>query len=73
MFYLSSEAGVLQVLLMEVLVGPDIFPFILGIMLVSLSIRLFYETFIGKTRQGTKEKLQYKPFLIILLPHWFIF
>lgn len=46
-------------------VGPDIFPFILGSALVLLSIRLFYETFITKNQQGTKEKLQYKPFLII--------
>jgi putative tricarboxylic transport membrane protein len=46
-------------------VGPNIFPFILGIFLVLLSIRLFYETFIGQSQQGKKEKLQYKPFLII--------
>jgi putative tricarboxylic transport membrane protein len=46
-------------------VGPDIFPFILGIALVLLSIRLFYETFITTKEQSSKEKLQYKPFLII--------
>jgi putative tricarboxylic transport membrane protein len=46
-------------------VGPDIFPLILGSALVLLSIRLFYETFITRNQQGTKEKLQYKPFLII--------
>ncbi|EKN70844.1 transport protein [Neobacillus bataviensis LMG 21833] len=46
-------------------VGPDIFPFILGIILVLLSIRLFYETFMGSREQGEKEQLQYKPFLII--------
>jgi putative tricarboxylic transport membrane protein len=46
-------------------VGPDIFPLILGSALVLLSIRLFYETFIMKNQQRTKEKLQYKPFLII--------
>lgn len=46
-------------------VGPDIFPLILGSALVLLSIRLFYETFITKNHQGTKEKLQYKPFIII--------
>lgn len=46
-------------------VGPDIFPFFLGILLVLLSIRLFYETLgIGRQR-GNKEKLQYKPFVII--------
>jgi putative tricarboxylic transport membrane protein len=48
-------------------VGPDIFPFILGSALVLLSIRLFYETFVTKNQQGTKEKLQYKPFLIIFV------
>jgi putative tricarboxylic transport membrane protein len=46
-------------------VGPDIFPFVLGIFLVLLSIRLFYETFMGQKQQEYKEKLQYKPFLII--------
>jgi putative tricarboxylic transport membrane protein len=46
-------------------VGPDIFPLILGGALILLSIRLFYETFITKNPQETKEKLQYKPFLII--------
>ncbi|WP_066064470.1 tripartite tricarboxylate transporter TctB family protein [Neobacillus soli] len=45
-------------------VGPDIFPLILGGALVLLSIRLFYETFNAKS-EGSKEKLQYKPFLII--------
>jgi putative tricarboxylic transport membrane protein len=47
-------------------VGPDIFPFFLGILLVILSIRLFYETFNGKGQKKEKEKLEYKPFLIIL-------
>ncbi len=46
-------------------VGPDIFPLILGSILVLLSIRLFYETFIRKNEQGSKEKIRYKPFLII--------
>lgn len=46
-------------------VGPDIFPLILGGALILLSIRLFYETIIMKNQQGTKEKLQYRPFLII--------
>ena len=48
-------------------VGPDIFPLILGSLLVLLSIRLFYETFLGKNQQGSKEKLLYKPFLIIFI------
>lgn len=46
-------------------VGPDIFPLLLGIILVLLSIRLFYETMVTKTQHSSKEKLQYKPFLII--------
>jgi putative tricarboxylic transport membrane protein len=46
-------------------VGPDIFPLILGIILVLLSIRLFYETMVTKTQHSSKEKLLYKPFLII--------
>ncbi|MBO0960927.1 tripartite tricarboxylate transporter TctB family protein [Neobacillus sp. MM2021_6] len=46
-------------------VGPDIFPFVLGIFLVLLSIRLFYETFTGSSEKGEKQPLQYKPFLII--------
>jgi putative tricarboxylic transport membrane protein len=48
-------------------VGPDIFPFILGIFLVLLSIRLFYETFTAPKQHEQKEKLQYKPFLIIVV------
>ncbi|PKR85431.1 tripartite tricarboxylate transporter TctB family protein [Heyndrickxia camelliae] len=48
-------------------VGPDIFPFFLGIILAVLSIRLFYETFSVKGHGSKKEKLQYKPFLIIFV------
>ncbi|WP_394236348.1 tripartite tricarboxylate transporter TctB family protein [Niallia oryzisoli] len=46
-------------------VGPDIFPFILGIILVLLSVRLFWETFLTRGSNAKKEKLEYKPFLII--------
>jgi putative tricarboxylic transport membrane protein len=46
-------------------VGPDIFPFFLGILLTILSIRLFYETFNGKSQGRNKRDMQYKPFLII--------
>jgi putative tricarboxylic transport membrane protein len=46
-------------------VGPDIFPLFLGIVLVFLSVRLFYESFLRKNQQDSKEKLLYKPFLII--------
>ncbi|WP_144549819.1 tripartite tricarboxylate transporter TctB family protein [Bacillus sp. X1(2014)] len=48
-------------------VGPDIFPFFLGGLLVILSIRLFYETFNRKKQEKEKEKLQYKPFIIIFI------
>ncbi|MBB2480330.1 tripartite tricarboxylate transporter TctB family protein [Bacillus sp. APMAM] len=48
-------------------VGPDIFPFFLGIILAVLSIRLFYETFRAQSQGAQKEKLQYKPFLIIFV------
>lgn len=48
-------------------VGPDIFPFILGIILVLLSIRLFYETLMTKANYKEKEKLEYKPFIIIFV------
>ncbi|MFJ5770761.1 tripartite tricarboxylate transporter TctB family protein [Psychrobacillus sp. NPDC093180] len=46
-------------------VGPDIFPMYLGIVLVLLSIRLFYETFKYQRDNGEKEKLDYKRFIII--------
>ncbi|MBO0997766.1 tripartite tricarboxylate transporter TctB family protein [Bacillus sp. SD075] len=48
-------------------VGPDIFPFVLGLVLAVLSIRLFYEAFRSKVQESGKEKLEYKPFIIILL------
>lgn len=48
-------------------VGPDIFPTILGALLVLLSIRLFYETYFIKKHKSSEEKLQYKPFLIIFV------
>jgi putative tricarboxylic transport membrane protein len=48
-------------------VGPDIFPFILGIILVLLSIRLFYETIISKGEHRAKGNLEYKPFFIIFV------
>jgi putative tricarboxylic transport membrane protein len=48
-------------------VGPNIFPLFLGIILALLSIRLFYETFQSKRQEENKEKLQYKPFIIIFV------
>ncbi|WP_409296247.1 tripartite tricarboxylate transporter TctB family protein [Peribacillus sp. SCS-26] len=47
-------------------VGPDIFPLFLGIILVLLSIRLFYETMCTNVEGGKKDKLEYKTFFIIL-------
>jgi putative tricarboxylic transport membrane protein len=48
-------------------VGPDIFPLILGIILVLLSVRLFWETFLTRGPKGNKGKLEYKPFIIIFV------
>jgi putative tricarboxylic transport membrane protein len=48
-------------------VGPDLFPFVLGLVLAALSIRLFYEAYRSKRQESSKEKLEYKPFIIILL------
>jgi putative tricarboxylic transport membrane protein len=48
-------------------VGPDIFPMGLGIALILLSIRLFYEVMKTKTAAaGEKESPDYKRFLLIL-------
>jgi putative tricarboxylic transport membrane protein len=47
-------------------VGPDIFPKLLGIILILLSIRLFYETSKYKEQQKSGAKLDYKSFLIML-------
>ncbi|MGM7720177.1 tripartite tricarboxylate transporter TctB family protein [uncultured Metabacillus sp.] len=48
-------------------VGPDIFPTILGAILILLSIRLFYETFHYLDPATEKEVLDYKPFFSILI------
>jgi putative tricarboxylic transport membrane protein len=48
-------------------VGPNIFPFGLGIILVLLSLRLLYETFRYVQEGKKKESLDYKRFLIILV------
>jgi putative tricarboxylic transport membrane protein len=47
-------------------VGSDIFPTILGAVLILLSLRLFYETFQYVDHAKGKEILDYKRFLIIL-------
>ncbi|WP_424767702.1 tripartite tricarboxylate transporter TctB family protein [Paenibacillus sp. sgz302251] len=46
-------------------VGPNIFPFALGALLVILSIRLFYEVLKTKGQSTREEKLDYRRFLII--------
>ncbi|MCR2808014.1 tripartite tricarboxylate transporter TctB family protein [Paenibacillus soyae] len=46
-------------------VGPNIFPFGLGLALVLLSIRLFYEVLKTKSAERQKEQLDYKRFLLI--------
>lgn len=48
-------------------VGPDIFPMFLGIILILLSLRLFYETFRYMNLKLKKQVLDYKGFLIILI------
>lgn len=48
-------------------VGPSIFPTVLGILLILLSIRLIYETFKYKKETSAKESLQYKKFLVIFV------
>jgi putative tricarboxylic transport membrane protein len=46
-------------------IGANIFPFVLGILLCLLSVRLVYETFRIKQTEKSKEKLDYKRFGII--------
>ncbi|WPK12144.1 tripartite tricarboxylate transporter TctB family protein [Lysinibacillus louembei] len=48
-------------------VGPKTFPLILGIILAILSLRLLYEAFTAKVKEGNteKEKLNYSKFAII--------
>ncbi|MBJ6363273.1 tripartite tricarboxylate transporter TctB family protein [Paenibacillus sp. GCM10012307] len=48
-------------------VGPNIFPFGLGLALVLLSIRLFYEVLKTKPAEHKKTKLDYKSFFIIFI------
>lgn len=48
-------------------VGPNIFPMGLGIILILLSLRLFYETFHYQNTEDGKSKLDYKGFLIIFV------
>ncbi|AGT32264.1 transporter [Geobacillus genomosp. 3] len=47
-------------------VGPNVFPFLLGLVLVLLSIKLLFETRSYPDAAGGKLQRQYKKFLIIL-------
>lgn len=48
-------------------VGPNVFPFILGCILSLLSCRLFYETFSYKQGETGTVQYNYKQFLIVLV------
>jgi putative tricarboxylic transport membrane protein len=46
-------------------VGPNVFPFVLGIILMLISLRLLYETFQYKEEGSEKQVYDYKGFFII--------
>jgi putative tricarboxylic transport membrane protein len=49
-------------------VGPNVFPFLLGLILILLSVKLFFDSFKDKANTNiAREKLMIKRFLIILL------
>lgn len=48
-------------------VGPNVFPFILGCILSLLSCRLFYETFFYKQEASRAIQFRYKQFFIVLV------
>ncbi|MBB5323164.1 putative tricarboxylic transport membrane protein [Anoxybacillus tepidamans] len=48
-------------------VGPNVFPFLLGLILVLLSIKLLFETMRYPSIRGEKQRLQYKKFWIIFI------
>lgn len=48
-------------------VGPDLFPSGLGLILVLLSLALFFQTFQYKGQGAEKRPLDYKRFLVILV------
>jgi putative tricarboxylic transport membrane protein len=48
-------------------VGPNVFPFLLGLILALLSIKLLFETTRYAHSGSQKQPLQYKKFFIILL------
>jgi putative tricarboxylic transport membrane protein len=49
-------------------VGPNVFPFLLGLILILLSVKLFLESFKSvQNKNNDREKLMVKRFLIILI------
>ncbi|KIQ93490.1 Tripartite tricarboxylate transporter TctB family protein [Anoxybacillus thermarum] len=48
-------------------VGPNVFPFLLGLILVVLSIKLLFETIGYPSTRGEKQRLQYKKFWMIFI------
>ncbi|MDR7072404.1 tripartite tricarboxylate transporter TctB family protein [Fictibacillus barbaricus] len=46
-------------------VGPNVFPFLLGLILILLSVKLFFETLNSDKKRKSPEKLEIKRFLII--------
>ncbi|OLN21377.1 transporter [Domibacillus antri] len=48
-------------------VGPDIFPFVLGLLLLIFSLRLLYETFKKRGAAVKRGNYHYKKFFIILI------
>jgi putative tricarboxylic transport membrane protein len=48
-------------------VGPDIFPKVLGVIMILLSLRLFYETFRYQTVEKGNGNLDVKKFLVIFV------
>jgi putative tricarboxylic transport membrane protein len=48
-------------------IGPNVFPFLLGLILALLSVKLFLETLRYRTSYAPKRNVQYKTFLILLV------
>jgi putative tricarboxylic transport membrane protein len=48
-------------------IGPNVFPFLLGLILALLSVKLFLETLRYGTSYAPKRNVQYKTFLILLV------
>lgn len=48
-------------------VGPNVFPFLLGLILVLLSVKLLFETMRYPSTHGEKQRMQYKKFWTIFI------